>query len=102
MMEADAGEAMKAAVATLREATEWLLAHTPTNPNDGLAGATPYLKMFGLVVGGWFMERAARVGDDDRVATARFYLDQLLPQVHGLLPAVIAGVEPLARVDLSR
>jgi hypothetical protein len=58
--------------------------------------------MFGLVAGGWLMDRSARAGNADKVATARFYIGQLLPQVHGLLPAVTAGASPLYQVDLSR
>ena len=63
-------------------------------------GATPYLRMFGTVVGGWLMARqalAARTSSpsgstttaylEAKVTTARFYAEQLLPQAAGLLPA---------------
>jgi 3-(methylsulfanyl)propanoyl-CoA dehydrogenase len=77
----------------LREATEWILAHDPL---DALAAATPYLRMFGLTVGGWIMARQEAVADDPaRVASARFFRDQLLPQAAGLLPAVTAGAAEL-------
>ena len=61
-----------------------------------------YLRMFGITAGGWVMARqavAARaLGDDDpyaaaKVATARFYCTELLPQAAGLLPAVRAGAD---------
>src|SRR5713101_4133132 len=100
--EAAGNEPLLKAVAALRDATDWLLAHIVTEPNDALAGATPYLRMFGLVAGGWLMDRSARAGNADKVATTRFYMEQLLPQVHGLLPAVTAGAGPLYQVDLSR
>ena len=100
--EAAGNEPLLKAVAALRDATDWLLAHIVTDPNDALAGATPYLRMFGLVAGGWLMDRSARAGNADKVATTRFYMEQLLPQVHGLLPAVTAGAGPLYQVDLSR
>ncbi len=51
------GEQLAAAVDTLRSATEWLLA--AGDPDDALAGATPYLRMAGLVTGGWLLARAA-------------------------------------------
>jgi len=93
------GDAWPAAVAALREATTWILTHGASDPNEALAAATPYLRMFGIVVGGWVMARqaiAARtLGLDGKLATARFYLTELLPQAPGLLPAVIAGKDLL-------
>ena len=85
-------------------------------PNDALAGATPDLQMSGLVVGGWLMAKSAlaasrllrtATGADavflqEKIATARFYAGQLLPQAAGLLPAVTAGAGPLFQVDLSQ
>jgi hypothetical protein len=96
----DLGDAYPKAVAALREATTWILTNGAADPNNALAAATPYLRMFGLVAGGWVMARqamAARtLGVDDpfnaaKLETARFYIEELLPQVHGLVGAVKAG-----------
>src|SRR5690606_15119879 len=38
-------------------ATEWLLENGLANPLDALAGATPYLRLFSVVTGGWVMAR---------------------------------------------
>jgi 3-(methylthio)propanoyl-CoA dehydrogenase len=38
----------------------------------------------------------------EKMATARFYAGQLLPQAAGLLPSVTAGTGPLFQVDFSR
>jgi hypothetical protein len=103
-------------VSTLREATDWIASHGPAEPNDALAGATPYLRLFGLVIGCWLLARSAlaasrRLGNasgsdavflKDKIGTARFYAEQLLPQAVGLLPAVTAGAGPLFHVDLSQ
>jgi len=103
-------------VSALREATDWIISHGPAGPNDALAGATPYLRLFGLVIGGWLLARSALAasrlvpdasGPDavflqDKIGIARFYAGQLLPQAAGLLPAVTAGAGPLFGVDLSR
>jgi alkylation response protein AidB-like acyl-CoA dehydrogenase len=93
------GDEWPEAVAALREATTWILTHGATEPNDALAAATPYLRMFGIVVGGWVMARQAiaaqRLGNDEKLATARFYLQEIVPQACGLLPAVTAGHEVL-------
>jgi 3-(methylthio)propanoyl-CoA dehydrogenase len=103
-------------VRVMREATDWILSRGPAEPNDVLAGATPYLRLAGLVVGGWLMARSALAaslllrtasGTDavflrEKIGTARFYAGQLLPQAAGLLPAVTAGAGPLFGIDLSR
>jgi 3-(methylthio)propanoyl-CoA dehydrogenase len=102
-------------VSALREATSWIIACGPTEPNDALAGATPYLRLSGLVVGGWLMARSALAASRllraasgseamflrEKIGTAHFYITQLLPQAGGLLPAVTAGAKPLFQIDLS-
>ena len=103
----DIRENLVAALDSLREATDWLLA--AEHHRDRLAGASPYLEMFGLVAGGWVMARSAAKagqllasgeGDADflntKVATCRFYCDQILPQATGLLPAVTSGAGQLS------
>jgi hypothetical protein len=98
----------------LRQATDWMLERVASNPNDALAGATAYLRMFGLVAGGSVLARSALAaqrligegtGDKtwlaEKIATARFYAERLLPQATGLLPAATAGAAVLFDVDLS-
>src|SRR6516162_300985 len=79
-------------VSALREATDWIISHGPAGPSDALAGATPYLRLFGLVIGGWLLARSALAasrlvpdasGPDavflqDKIGIARFYAGQLL------------------------
>ncbi len=79
--------ALAAGVAALRDATEWLLQNTASQAV--LAGAVPYLKLFGIVAGGWQMSRAALVakqkieGDREffkaKIATAEFYSGHVMP-----------------------
>ena len=108
--------ALARGVSTLREATDSIASHGLAGPNDALAGATPYLRLFGLVIGGWLLARSALAASrrlrnasgsgavflKDKIGTARFYAEQLLPQAAGLLPAVTAGAGPLFHVDLSQ
>jgi alkylation response protein AidB-like acyl-CoA dehydrogenase len=102
-------------VRVLTEAVMWLAEHGPANPNDALAGATPFLRLMGTVIGGWVMARSALAatellekgeGDADflmaKIATARFYADQLLPEAAGLLPMVAAGADQLFEVPVSQ
>ncbi|MEO7555628.1 MAG: acyl-CoA dehydrogenase [Acidimicrobiales bacterium] len=117
---ADAGDdlanlraALSDGVAALRAAVEWLLAHGPADPNDVLAGATPFLRMAGIVVGGWVLARQALAalalageGDPDgyyaaKVASARFFCEQVVPQARGLLPSVTAGKSVLFAVPAA-
>ena len=103
------GDRLDAAVSALRSATEWLMENGLANPADALAGAAPYLRLTSLVAGGWLLARSACIanrlaqagqGDaeflEQKIVSARFFCDQILPQVHGLLPAVTAGVGDLA------
>jgi hypothetical protein len=98
------GKHLAEAQATLRQTTDWLLANGRVDPDNALAGATPYLRMCGIVTGGWLLARSAQAaaraldagqGDADflrqKLVTARFYAEQLLPQAAGLAPAVTAG-----------
>lgn len=118
---ADAGEelatirtALGEAVADLTRAVLWLATHGVKDANDALAGATPFLRLMGTTVGGWFMARSAlaareelaKGGDEEfltaKIATARFYAEQLLPQTRGLLPMVTAGSAQLFDVPVDQ
>jgi 3-(methylthio)propanoyl-CoA dehydrogenase len=87
----------------LQSATEWMLRAARKDPNAILAGSSPYLRMWGLVLGGWLLARSAlaapAAGDSEVTATqlvlARFYAEQLLPQVAGLAGAATAGAADL-------
>jgi 3-(methylthio)propanoyl-CoA dehydrogenase len=112
---AEIGLALASGATAVREATGWILANGQAQPSGALAGATPYLRLFGLVIGGWLMARSALAASQmlssgggpgaaflyEKISTAHFYAQQLLPQASGLLPAVTAGVGPLFAVDLS-
>ena len=105
---AELGGQLSDALVTLRQTTEWLLTNGRTDPNNALAGASPYLEMLGIVTGGWLLTRSAlaaaslRAGGGDRdgfsddflaqkLVTARFYATQLLPRAAGLASAATAG-----------
>lgn len=110
----DMGRSLGTAVSSLSAATNHLLEALSTDPNQALAGATPYLTMFGTVLGGWFHLRSAlaaasllEAGDGNadflraRIGQARFYCRQLLPKAEGLLPSVLAPDSELAAENLS-
>ncbi|MBV8652753.1 MAG: acyl-CoA dehydrogenase [Alphaproteobacteria bacterium] len=69
-----------------------------------LAGAVPFLRLLGIVAGGWQMARAALAAErrlsreaadgafcEAKIATARFYADHVLAQAPGLRDTVVEG-----------
>ena len=110
-------DALADAVSALEESTDWLMSNGLEDVKHALAGATPYLRQFGVVTGGWLLARSALVADelaasggggfsDEFLAakrtTARFYATQLLPQSRGLVGAVTAGFADLMALAPSQ
>jgi acyl-CoA dehydrogenase len=102
------GETLHAAHTELAATTSWLAART--DATDRLAGATPYLRMLGVVAGGYYLGRCAlaaiAAGVDerfhhDKVETARFYIAQIVPTAAGLRAAVEAGGPALYAASLA-
>lgn len=85
------------ALDAVHTATLWLA--SANDPDDVAAGATPYLRAMGLTLGGWLLARqalAARRHPDAafaaaKRATARFFAEQLLPQVQALTASATRG-----------
>ena len=103
------------ALTLLADTTNWIMRNGVGDPRNALAGATPYLRMFSLVVAGWLMARSALAakgeldagtGDAEqmqaKIATARFFCEQILPQVKGLEAPILAGFEDLYAVPDSQ
>ncbi len=62
-----------------------------------LAGATPYLRLFGLAAGGVHLARGAVAsGAPDRIALCRFFAENLLGETAALRDRVLEGGESLA------
>lgn len=97
-----AGEFRKA-LSSFRAAADRLL--STEEFREALAGATPCLRALGFLAGGWLMARSAEIsaralagqpGGDTRFyraksATARFYANNLLPQVAAHAGAAASG-----------
>ena len=99
--------ALAAALAATTKATEWLVDHHD-RPDDQLAGATPYLRLLATTTAAWLEARTALVasaqlaaGTGDaaflraKVINARFFCEQLLPPVVGLVAAITTGAAVL-------
>lgn len=100
------------AVDTLEDATEWLLETAKDNPDAVGGSAAYYLRAFGITAGGAVLARAARTcleklaqdPQEDtefltaKIATARFYAENILPQVPGLFIAMEGGWQTLRNI----
>lgn len=110
------GDRLESAAADLMASSTWLLENGAGSTDDGLAGATPYLRLTGTAVGGWLLTKSAvaakRLLDagttegihdtaflESKVETARFYADQLLPLTAGLVPSITAGASELFAIS---
>ena len=82
----------------LEAATAYLAEQTKAGNGDtALAGATPYLRLFGLAAGGAYLARAAvSGGEDERIALCRFAAENLLTETPALRDRVTEGAESLA------
>ena len=103
------GQRLGAALKAWTETTEWLAANARTGLSGVLTAAVPYLHLAVTVCGGWFMGKAALAaagyvdmaeGDQSfyraKIASARFYADQMLPQAAAFAETVMAGDAALA------
>jgi alkylation response protein AidB-like acyl-CoA dehydrogenase len=92
-----------AGVVALEKAGNWIVATYGSDARAASAGAVPFLRLFGIVAGGWQMARAALVaqakidgGDSDpffaaKIITSRFFADHFLSQADGLASSVTDG-----------
>jgi hypothetical protein len=90
--------------AALEAVVDYVAGNMKTDIKGVFSGSVLYLKLAGIVLGGWMMARAALVaqqrleeGGGDaafykaKIATARFFADHILSQASGLRTAIIDG-----------
>jgi 3-(methylthio)propanoyl-CoA dehydrogenase len=98
------GERLAAAAQALAQASDYILSVSAGDKRDALAGATPFLKLAGDVVGGMLMARgvlaAAAHGQDSahltsQEALAGYYAETVLAAAPALAPSIMLGAETL-------
>ena len=95
------GARLRAAVDDARTASDHLVKTAAHDPRSLLAASGPYLRLLGTTVcAGLLAKGALAVTDDDsfgaaKRTSARFFGEQILPTVAGLLPAVMAPADDL-------
>ena len=98
------GQRLAAASADLKSIVEFIAANGKTDIKAAFAGSVPYLKIAGIVFGGWQMARAAKIataklaeggGDASfykaKIATARFFADHYLSTSSAARISVVEG-----------
>jgi len=98
------GARLTEAVDSLERVTQWLLAQKTSDAT--LAGATPYLRLFGNAAGGCMLASQAlaalRAGDGaGRTALARFFAENIAVQAAGLERSVTEGADSITNAEAA-
>ena len=106
------GVRLVAAADQLEASTDWLLEAGLEDQEHVLAAATPYLKQFGNVAGGYYLGLGALAAADaidagaadaayleSKIGIADFFADNYLSESESLTTAVTAGGGKLAPID---
>jgi alkylation response protein AidB-like acyl-CoA dehydrogenase len=106
---------LAAGSAALEQVVDFMAATAKADPRAAYAGSVSYLKLAGIVLGGWQMARAALVaqrkldaGEGDaafyraKIATARFFADHILSQAQGLCHAIVGGSAGVLALDVEQ
>ncbi len=103
---------LSTAADALEQVVDFVAGHMKSDIKAVFAGSVPYLKMAGIVFGGWQMGRAALVaqkklaaGDSDasflkaKIATARFFADYYLSTAQASRDAIVEGSVGVLALD---
>jgi alkylation response protein AidB-like acyl-CoA dehydrogenase len=102
------GAKLRDALGSLERTSRWLLERVASAPNDALAGATPYLRLFGSTLGGCMLAGEALAardlgegsGDPQRYVTlARFFAENISVQAGSLERTVMDSADAVNGAD---
>ena len=93
----DTAQLLDTAINDVEEATDWMLERLSSGEMERvLAGATPYLRQFGLAAGGCYLAKAGLADQDDtRAGLARFFAENFAAECAALKTTVTRGAESL-------
>ncbi|WP_417782110.1 acyl-CoA dehydrogenase C-terminal domain-containing protein [Terasakiella pusilla] len=94
----------------LQQVTGYLAQVGMSKPEEAAAGATEYLRLFGLVGLAYMWCRSVEIAKDNlegseadfykaKMTTARFYMQKLLPQASSLATSIMAGGSSMMELD---
>jgi alkylation response protein AidB-like acyl-CoA dehydrogenase len=108
---ADIGKNLQEAAQALIDTTEWAIKTYGPEPQVASAGSVPYLKLGGIVVGGWLLAKSAQIaqarldaGDAQgyykaKLATTRYYARHWLVQARALATEITEGGPSVLGLD---
>jgi alkylation response protein AidB-like acyl-CoA dehydrogenase len=95
---------LSSGITAFAECAEWIAASYEKDVKAVHAGSVPFLKLTGVVTGGWQMARSALIANrqlaagtaeksfyESKILTARFFADHFLSQAVGLKSAITQG-----------
>jgi butyryl-CoA dehydrogenase len=101
--------------ADLEAVVDYVVANIKSDIKGVFSGSVPYLKLAGIVLGGWQMARAAVIsqqkldaGSGDagfykaKIGTTRFFADHFLSQSSGIRTSIIEGSAGVLALDIEQ
>jgi alkylation response protein AidB-like acyl-CoA dehydrogenase len=109
------GAQLALGASALDAVVDYVVAGAKSDPRAVYAGSVPYLKLAGIVLGGWQMGRAAlaarrrlAAGEGDaafyraKIGTARFFADHVLSGADGLRHAILHGSAGVLALEVDQ
>ena len=102
---------LQRSLADLQQSTMWFMNNAMANPDNAGAGASDYMRLFGLVALGFMWARIAKAAGerkalgngvgarmDSKLMTGRFFMERMLPETGSLATRVAAGSETVMSI----
>lgn len=98
--------ASREALITATSAKQWVLDCAAKDISAAGSASVSYMMLMGYLCGGWLLTKSAALAHEQlkeegaatafleaKIISARFYAEQMLPRMQGLLPAMLSGGE---------
>ncbi len=99
---------------SLQQASMWIAMKGLSNPDEAAGASVDYLRLISIVTIGYIWAKSAKIAIDKldsgssekefyeaKIATARFFLNKILPEHYSLLAKITAGVKNLDMPDVA-
>lgn len=112
---AEVGQRLLGGVENLTEAATWIGQRLAVAPNDAAAASVPFLRLMGIVLGGYYLAMSAKAARgeldvgagnedflNDKIATARLYAEQILSSAAGYVVPSMGTAELFYSIPTDR
>jgi len=101
------GPLLLAAIENLEMATNWMQNAVKDQPDKALAGATHYLRLFGLTAGAGFLAQGTQAhllksdtsGLNKNIELLRYFTEHHLPETHSLAATIMTSSDALLEIS---